>query len=70
MLDFGVNRINTKIIFWKHGTNYCEPNISFCVNVTYVITLFYAWYRHILKKSCRYALDVFKKYGIRTLCHW
>ena len=50
--DWGFNRINqTRRI-------YCEPNISFCLNVTYIITPFDPLYRHALKTSFTNALNI------------
>ena len=69
MLDLGVKRINQTSYFENIRRIYCEPNISFCLNVAYVIILFNKLYRNILKTSFRYALDVFTKYGIKTLCY-
>ena len=69
MLDLGVKRINQTSYFENIRRIYCEPNICFCLNVTYVIILFNKLYRNILKTSFRCALDVFTKYGIKTLCY-
>lgn len=58
-----------------HGniwTIYCEPIISLCLYVTCIIPLLYVPYRHSLKTSFKYTLnilDVLMKHEIGTSSH-